>query len=390
MVYIHGGGFVIGTGTNKGEGGPDFLIENNVVIVAINYRLGVFGFLSLDIPEVAGNMGLKDQIKALEWVQNNITHFGGDKNNVTIFGMSAGSASVEYLLVSPLTKGLFHKAIMQSGSSLNGWTINYEPKQLVVKLLTELGYKGSTEDNQAIHQYLLNTPAPLLTGLSFKVAEQYTSEKLFFGFVPTIEKDFGNGDAFLTACPCKLLKKGNFNRVPTLKGFCEKEGSLVTGMKPFAVKGLLDSKNFTEYWAHVLDSDDRSDYNTKLKNVYLDDKQLEGNDWAVEFLGDLYFTAGIWISGKIMSDLGVPIHMYKFSYAGNINLSKLLYGMMKYDAGHGDDLTYVLQHEATALPGMITDTDKSVRKRITKMWTNFCKTGYVFCKDLMLIMLIII
>ena len=103
--------------------GPDFLITEDVVVVTINYRLGVLGFLSLEDPslDVPGNAGFKDQVLALKWVQNNISKFGGDPNNVTIFGESAGGAAIHLLVLSPMTKGLFHKAIAQSGCALNPW-----------------------------------------------------------------------------------------------------------------------------------------------------------------------------------------------------------------------------------------------------------------------------
>lgn len=104
MVWIYGGAFVTGY-VNRTRYGPDLLIEDDVVIVAMNYRLGALGFLSLNISAASGNAGLKDQALALRWVQRNIDKFGGDPNRVTIFGQSAGSASVGFHVLSPLSKG---------------------------------------------------------------------------------------------------------------------------------------------------------------------------------------------------------------------------------------------------------------------------------------------
>ncbi|KAL4709559.1 hypothetical protein ACJJTC_007290 [Scirpophaga incertulas] len=101
--------------------GPELLVRHDVVIVSINCRLGVLGFLCLDSEDVPGNARLKDQMLALKWVQKNISHFGGDAYNVTIFGESAGGASVGYHLISPMSKDLFKRAICQSGCSLNSW-----------------------------------------------------------------------------------------------------------------------------------------------------------------------------------------------------------------------------------------------------------------------------
>ena len=120
MVWIHGGGFISGSGSADGTNGGA-LARRGVVAITINYRLGPFGFLahpglSKESPNgVSGNYGILDQIAALQWVQRNISAFGGDPNRVTIFGASAGAVSVCYLMASPLAKGLFHRAISESG-----------------------------------------------------------------------------------------------------------------------------------------------------------------------------------------------------------------------------------------------------------------------------------
>ena len=106
MVWIHGGGFMTGDGTPDSFG-PGYWMAHGVIIVTINYRLGPLGYLSLGTEEVAGNMGQLDQVAALRWVQANIAQFGGDPDQVTIFGQSAGAAAVTYHLFSEQTRGLF-------------------------------------------------------------------------------------------------------------------------------------------------------------------------------------------------------------------------------------------------------------------------------------------
>lgn len=373
MIHIHGGGFIYGTGIMKAELGPDFLVENDVVVVTINYRLGALGFLSLDIPEAAGNMGLKDQVKALQWVQKNIDKFGGDKDNVTIFGISAGSASVEYLILSPSAEGLFHKAILQSGSSLNGWAINYQYKELTHNLVGKLGYKGSIEDTRAVYEFLLGVPAPLLTGTAFKVTEHSAAKSVFFGFVPIVEKDFG--ESFLTTHPYKLLKEGRFNKVPVVRGFCNKEGLLMNMMKPLAVNGLIEKKNFVDYWSYDLEGD-KGNFNTKFSDLYKRKSHDEDNDqFAVDFFGDLHFASGIWAAAKLQASSGVPTHVYQFVYDGKINAFKSLFGLMKKGAAHGDDMTYLFSNDMVHVQP--DQTDILVRQRMTKMWTNFAKSRYL-------------
>lgn len=131
LVWIHGGGFVIGHSTEYPlDGLAKNLAKRDVVVVAINYRLNVFGFFSSYTDEFPGNMGILDQIQALKWVQTEIGNFGGNSNQVTIMGESAGAISVSLLTYSPLARGLFRQAIMESGNvyaagALNGLNGRY-------------------------------------------------------------------------------------------------------------------------------------------------------------------------------------------------------------------------------------------------------------------------
>lgn len=132
MFYIHGGGFYEGSGDDQ-QYGPDFLINDNVILVTTNYRLGVFGFMSLGTPEYSGNMGLKDQQLALQWINDNIESFGGDRKRITLFGHSAGSASVHFHVLAPSSKGLFNRAIMMSGVAINVWAI-FEGREHMIEM----------------------------------------------------------------------------------------------------------------------------------------------------------------------------------------------------------------------------------------------------------------
>lgn len=116
IAYIHGGSFQLGSASDHE---PHLLMERDVVVVTINYRLGAFGFLSLGTKEIPGNAGFKDQVMALKWIKKNISKFGGDPNLVTLIGNSAGAYSVTAHMVSPSSQGLFHRVIAMSGSITN-------------------------------------------------------------------------------------------------------------------------------------------------------------------------------------------------------------------------------------------------------------------------------
>lgn len=121
MVYFHGGGWEAGSGGDHYYG-PQHLLDQNIILVSGNYRLSALGFLSTETLDCPGNFGLKDQVEILKWVQKHISSFGGDPGAVTIFGNSAGGASVNYLMQSKLSSGLFHRAIPQSGYVFNPWS----------------------------------------------------------------------------------------------------------------------------------------------------------------------------------------------------------------------------------------------------------------------------
>ncbi|KAL1116580.1 hypothetical protein AAG570_005052 [Ranatra chinensis] len=121
MVYMHEGGFHFGGGSTFH--GPQFFMDRNVVLVMFNYRLGAHGFLSFEDDWLPGNYGLKDQLMALKWVQANIENFGGDPKSVTIFGQSAGGSSVHYHMISTKSRGLFSRAIVQSGNAMSPWAL---------------------------------------------------------------------------------------------------------------------------------------------------------------------------------------------------------------------------------------------------------------------------
>lgn len=154
LVFIHGGAFISGSNGIQLHG-PDYLITEDIVLVTINYRLGMLGFLileDLDL-EVPGNAGLKDQALALKWIKNNIENFGGDSNNITVFGVSAGSVSAHYQVLSPVTKGLFHKAIASSGVTLNTWA---HGKTNVLDIVRVAGLDAKDEEEALA--YLLKLP----------------------------------------------------------------------------------------------------------------------------------------------------------------------------------------------------------------------------------------
>lgn len=123
IVFIHPGGFYSLSGQSKNFAGPQYFMDRNLVLVTFNYRLGTLGFLATGTQEAPGNMGLKDQVQLLRWVKLHISRFGGDPNSVTVLGYGAGAMAVTLHMVSPMSQGLFQRAIVMSGAATGQWSL---------------------------------------------------------------------------------------------------------------------------------------------------------------------------------------------------------------------------------------------------------------------------
>lgn len=370
MVFFHGGGFLFGHGTDDSAHGPDFLIEKEVIIVSINYRLGILGFLCLDNKEAPGNMGLMDQVQALKWVQKNIVSFGGNPNNVTIFGISAGGSSVEYLLLSPMAKGLFHKAIAQSGSSLLHWAHNSDIRKLAYKIPS---LHGITDDDQLLKYLKGLSTNELVTESMMALAADEFKGGIHFGFVPTVENP-GDWEPFLAKPPYQLLAQGEFTKVPYMTGFCTREGLLMVSHGALTLDKFIKGKNFLDYFPFEIEDDEKADMELKLKKNYLEGEQKfqDADAYAIDFFTDVDFLGGVYVAAKLIAK-HTPVYFYEFSYDGNLNYIKKCYNIGREGACHGDDGGYIIKSHK--LTGTLTDTDKMIRDAMNTMWSNFAKYG---------------
>lgn len=167
MMWIHGGGYTYGSGGSLGYDGGNLARTGDVVVVCINHRLNIVGHLFLghagSVIENSGNAAMLDIVAALQWVRDNAANFGGDPGNVTIFGQSGGGGKVSTLLAMPSAKGLFHKAIVESGSTLKQMTVD-EARQTTEKVMTSLGTKSPEALQQVPLDKLL---AAMVSGTRF-------------------------------------------------------------------------------------------------------------------------------------------------------------------------------------------------------------------------------
>lgn len=380
MVWFHGGAFLYGSG-NSDFYGPAYLLEENVILVTVNYRLEVFGFLCLDTPEIPGNAGMKDQVAALRWVKENIANFGGDPNNVTIFGESAGAASATYHMFSPMSEGLFHKVIAESGCCLNEWSFgNRGGRQTGIKIAKKLG--KNTEDVQELMKFFKSSEVSSLVGITpAMMSHEETSRGLKIFLNPCVEKSFPGQEAFLLQPPLELLSEGKFHKVPIISGYCNKEGLIMTKNAGNTVEEIL---NFIKYRIpffirESFDENKIKQVEEKIKRFYFNNKtEFEDVLSAVEDLeSDVTFAYHIMHFARVLSKLNKdPVYLYRFCVDGDLNVPKLMIGSPgRKGACHADELLYLFY---AGLEAGEESMERKTIKRMCKMWTNFAKFRFIF------------
>ncbi|XP_049948015.1 juvenile hormone esterase-like [Schistocerca serialis cubense] len=285
MVWIHGGAFMLGSGYTDFYG-PEHLLEHDVVLVTLSYRVGALGFLSTGDEVIPGNAGLKDQVMALKWVKSNIANFGGDPQNVTIFGESAGAVSCHLLQISPAAKGLFHKVICQSGvASLE--LVSAPVKDRTLRLAQSLGFTG--DSSEELLAFMRNQPVQTLVEsvLNCLTKEENQRMETLVPLAPTIEPDSVK-DAIITRSPMEILKSGKFNKVLTILGVCSREGILFI-RELTKNKGTMRELNTNFQRLLPADIPDKREEHITvaldIKRFYFKNQPLE--DSTVEMYGDL-------------------------------------------------------------------------------------------------------
>ncbi|KAJ8722885.1 hypothetical protein PYW07_004065 [Mythimna separata] len=201
FVYVHGGGFSTGFG-NLYQGTQFVGAKKDFIMVTFNYRLGVHGFLCLGTEDVPGNAGMKDQVELLRWVQKNIASFGGNPNDVTLVGSSAGSASVELIMLSKSAENLFHRVIPESAGSLSAFTVQRDPLDNAKTFAKKLNELASVDEINSLEQFYKTASIDALTAEPF---DDRTDSSLLFS--SCVERNT-NG-AFLTESPLSILKKAD-------------------------------------------------------------------------------------------------------------------------------------------------------------------------------------
>ncbi|HEV3037245.1 MAG TPA: carboxylesterase family protein [Candidatus Angelobacter sp.] len=340
MVWIHGGGFTRGSGSSSSYNG-EILSRKGVVLVTINYRLGVFGFLAH--PELtaesghhaSGNYAILDQIAALQWVKKNISAFGGDPNRVTIFGESAGSWAVNALMASPLAKGLFHRAIGESGASFTPMRTLAESEKTGEKLASTLGI---TKD-------VLKELRAKSTDEVLKAGNEQVTRPAVDGYV--LPQDIYT-----------IFSQGKQNDVPLLIGNNADEGTTLAPQGAM-VKSAAYTDGVRQRYAGA------ADQFLKTYPAGTDDEAVSSFYAAYR---DQVFGWEMRTWARLQTKTGhSPTYLYYFTHHPPGPLGQ------KVRAFHALDIAYVFGTFVWQFPW--EEADHKLSDTISSYWVNFAKTG---------------
>jgi para-nitrobenzyl esterase len=341
MVWIHGGGFIEGSSALPLYDGTD-LAKHGVVIVSLNYRLGALGFF--DHPALktesgfdSGDFGLLDQVAALKWVQQNIAAFGGDPSQVTIFGESAGGVSVNDLIASPLGRGLFIRAISESGLGLHEVAGAAEAQKVSIDFAAKLGVTGSDANALLrLRKLKANDILKQQGGMSDGGAGPYIDGKV------------------ITADVSTLYAKGEIAKVDYIAGSNSNEASLAPALGMDPVKGLA------KYGDNL----------AKVRAVYETGGALTDAEFARQAFGDSLFTAAAQDLAAFVVKAGGKSHVYHFAYVADPFKGKMP------GVNHGGELAYVFGLRGLSfIADRTTANDRAMIALTQTYWTNFAKTG---------------
>ncbi|GAB3170828.1 carboxylesterase/lipase family protein [Telluribacter humicola] len=359
MVWFHGGGFSAGSSVElPSYDGANLTRKGDVVVVTVNHRLNLLGFLDMsaygDKYKNSANAGLMDLVASLEWVKNNIAQFGGDPNNVTIFGQSGGGGKVTSLMNAPSAKGLFHKAIVQSGSYIQNFNEPAMGQRVSAAMLEELGLKPNQADSlQKISYEHLNAASKVAMR---KVGEQLKAEgkpAMGLGWGPTLDGHF------LPYQPSEAAAQALSKNIPLLVG------STKTEFAPFRPGSRIKTMDEAKTSLQKMYSEKADSYMTAYKKAY-PEAQAPSDYVSV----DIGFRAGAIRQASQKAVPGAaPVYMYLFTWN-----SPVMDGAFK--SMHCMELPFVFDNISRCEE--MTGGGKEAHALADKMsqaWIQFAKTG---------------
>lgn len=377
LVWIYGGGFMTGTATLDVYDADIMASTSGVIIASMQYRVGAFGFLYLNkhfgtnSEEAPGNMGLWDQALALRWLRDNAAAFGGDPDLITIFGESAGGSSASLHLISPVTRGLVRRGILQSGTLNAPWSYMTGEKahEVARYLVNDCGCNSTMlQDNPArVMACMRSVDARTIS------VQQWNSYWGILGFpsAPTID------GVFLPKHPLDLLRESDFKDTEILIGNNENEGTYFI-LYDFIEYFQKDTASFLERdkFIHIIDTIFKN-----MSQIERDAIMFQYTDWeqvndgylnqkmVADVVGDYFFICPSIHFAQLFADRGMKVYYYFFTQRTSTNLWGEWMGVM-----HGDEIEYVFGHPLN-MSLKYTDNERELSLRMIQVFSQFAYDG---------------
>ncbi|XP_041459803.1 acetylcholinesterase-like [Lytechinus variegatus] len=380
MVWIHGGGFIVGTANDNDYNGIPLAAVGDVIVVTINYRLAVFAKFTTKDAEAPGNVGMLDQVAALQWIYDNIEAFGGNKDKITIFGESAGGASVDYLTLSKRSRHLFTQAIIQSGSTAPDWSFDPRQAEMEVQDARNLGEALGCDTSPS---------SALIACLETKTPDDILNASLpAYAFCP-LSVD-GN---FLDDTPANLYKNNDFKRCPVLTGVNRDEGTLflitlfltmptdnldlprpevnITGLNEL-IRAIMAPYGVTDDGLIAAISQQYTDWSI------VENPSANMMPSFIEFAGDQGFACPSDQFARYHAAVGDTVFKYFMTHEPSCSIFAGYPDW--FGAGHGEEITFMfglpfVEHLPDRCLDQMTDDEKKLSVKMMKFWTNFAKYG---------------
>ncbi|KYM82670.1 Esterase FE4 [Atta colombica] len=373
LVFFHPGGFYLFSGQSSNFG-PQYLLDKDIVLVT--------GFLSTGDSKAPGNVGLKDQVVALRWVQRNIAVFGGDPDSVTISGYSVGGISVLLHMVSPMSKGLFHRAIMMSGSMM---IEPYPTEQLhVAKKQAEL-LDCPTDTTGSMLICLNSKPVENFTDTIRNFFEWYGHPIMIW--TPVVEPEVHGVERFLPEQPIDLIRKGKFHKVPLIAGVTKNEFdgviAYINQQHQLGNDSMVNDLNKDWYrlapinFMYERDTPRSKNISAELRQFYFGDQPIgpDTYDSLAHINSDSIVIFPLHRAVKLIAEnTDQPVYLYMSSYVGRYSFV-MWNETTPNGVAHHDDLQYLFFMKVKFPFLQNDDPEIPIMELMTSMWSNFVQTG---------------
>uniref|UniRef100_A0A2A4JJU8 Carboxylesterase type B domain-containing protein n=1 Tax=Heliothis virescens TaxID=7102 RepID=A0A2A4JJU8_HELVI len=347
-------------------------VEKDVIVVTLNYRESVLGFLCLGTETAPGNAGLKDIIAGLKWVKANIGPFGGDPNDITLFGHGSGAAAVDLVTMSPSATNLVQKAIVQSGNAIAPWAVSRDNLKYALEVAEALGHEVTSI--QQLSDIFTRTSLAALMGVINEL--DLTDNSLAFS--PCVERVGLPGvETFLTKTPAEIIRTNEFLQIPMILGYVDNEGTI---RSEEALEGdwLQRMQNsFTDFLQPDLKFETSAQETAVAQNIRTfyfanDPIDLTSVDEYVDYIGDtMVLVSTIREARSRAAASASPIYLYQFSYRGTLG-QPFVAPIDVESAAHSEELAYMFYDNP---PETTPVRDLSIGDILVERWTNFAKTG---------------